>query len=278
MLVLITETPEEGSRIAGRLVAQAIKQTPALRLGLAAGNTPIGLYQNLVDLHRTTRLDFAHVRLFSLDEFIGLPSDSPNSYHRFFHQHLLDHVNFDPAHLHLLNGQAEQDIVSYCVSYERLIRNQGGIDLQILGIGQNGHLGFNEPGSSLNSRTRRSLLSASTKYNLARAFDSESVPEWAVTMGLGAIREAQTLLLLALGAHKAEIVAKALEGPLSAFIPASSIQLHPSVVLVLDRHAAGSLNNQDYYLQQSSQVMENNHWFLEPSFMQVAQTGLPAKP
>lgn len=262
MLVLITETPEEGSRIAGGLVAQAIKQTPALRLGLAAGNTPIGLYRNLVKLHRATRLDFAHVRLFSLDEFIGLRSDSPNSYHTFFRQHLINHITIDPAHLHLLSGQTDEDIASSCVSYERLIRNQGGIDLQILGIGQNGHLGFNEPGSSLNSRTRRIFLSASTKQNLSRVFDGEPVQEWAVTMGLGTIREARTLLLLAFGAHKAEVVAKAVEGPLSAFIPASSIQLHPSVVLVLDREAAGSLTNQEYYRQQSSQVMKGNQWFL----------------
>ena len=264
MLVLITETPEEGSRMAESFVAQAIKQTPALRLGLAAGNTPIGLYRNLVDLHRTRRLDFSHVRLFSLDEFLGLPSDSPKSYRTFFHQHLIDPINIDPAHLHLLNGSTEEDIVSYCVSYERRIRDQGGIDLQILGIGRNGHLGFNEPGSSLNSRTRRSLLSASTKQALARAFDSEPVPEWAVTMGLGAIREARTLLLLAFEAHKAEVVAKAAEGPLSAFTPASSIQLHPSVVLVLDREAAGSLTNQEYYRQESSQVMKSSQGFLEP--------------
>ena len=210
MPVLITETPDEGSRLAGNLVVQAIEQTPALRLGLAAGKTPIGLYRNLVDLHRATRLDFSHVRLFSLDEFIGLPNDSPHSYCVFFHQHLIDHINIDPAHLHLLNGQAEEDIASYCVSYELLIRNQGGIDLQILGIGRNGHLGFNEPGSSLNSRTRRSLLSASTRQDLAGVFGSEPVPEWAATMGLGTIREARTLLLLAFGAHKAEMVAKAL--------------------------------------------------------------------
>ncbi|NGZ09056.1 MAG: glucosamine-6-phosphate deaminase [Nitrospira sp. LK70] len=263
MLVLITETSEDGSRIAGSLVAQAIKQTPALRLGLAAGNTPAGLYRNLVDLHRTAPLDFAHVRLFSLDEFIGLPVDSPNHYRVFYHQQLIDHVNFDRTHLYLLHGPAE-DIDSYCVSYERLIRNQGGIDLQLLGIGQNGHLGFNEPGSSLNSRTRRSLLSTSTKHHLAQVFESEPVPEWAVTMGLGTIREAQTLLLLAFGTSKAEVVAKAVEGPLSAFTPASSIQLHPNVILVLDREAAGCLKNQEYYRQQSSQVMTSHQWFLEP--------------
>jgi glucosamine-6-phosphate deaminase len=264
MLVLITETPEEGSRIAGGLVAQAIKHTPALRLGLAAGNTPIGLYRNLVSLYRATRLDFAHVRLFSLDEFIGLARDSPNSYHLFFHQHLINHVNIDPAHLHLLNGQTDEDIASYCVSYEGLIRNQGGIDLQILGIGQNGHLGFNEPGSSLNSRTKRSLLSASTRHNLAQAFTGEPVPEWAVTLGLGTIREARTLLLLAFGSHKAEVVAKAVEGPLRASIPASSIQLHPNVVVVLDREAADALKNQEYYRQQASQAMASDQWLQEP--------------
>jgi glucosamine-6-phosphate deaminase len=254
MLVCIAETAEEGSSTAARLVAQAIKKHPTLCLGLAAGRTPIGLYRKLVDLHRTARLEFSQVRLFSLDEFIGLPGDSPNRYRVFFHEHLIDHINIDPAHLHLLNPQSEVESAPYCVSYEALIRNCGGIDLQILGIGRNGHLGFNEPGSSLDSRTRLSLLSASTRRNLARAFDQAQVPEWAVTMGLGTIREARALLVLAFGAHKAEVVAKALEGPLGASTPASCIQLHPAVIAVLDREAAGCLTNQEYYRQESSRL------------------------
>ncbi len=254
MVALITDSVEEGSRAAARLVGQAIKNNPALRLGLAAGNTPTGLYRNLVDLHRSERLDFSQVGIFSLDEFLGLPSSSANSYHAFFHQHLLDHVNIDPTHLHLLNGQADEDIASYCSSYEQLIRDHGGIDLQILGIGRNGHLGFNEPGSSLNSRTRISLLSASTRRNMARLFNHAHVPEWAVTMGLGTIREARALLLLAFGKQKAAAVAKALEGPLSASTPASSMQLHPTSILVLDRKAASCLKGKEYYRREASQL------------------------
>ena len=254
MLVLITETSEDGSRTAARFVGQAIKKNPALRLGLAAGNTPIGLYRNLVDLYRSTHLDFHRVRIFSLDELLGLPSHSPKSYHAFFHRHLVDQINVDPTHLHLLDGKIEGNITSYCASYERLIKDQGGIDLQLLGIGPNGHLGFNEPGSSLNSRTRISLLSTQTRANLARTFDPVQVPESAVTMGLGTIREARALLLLAFGEEKAEAVAKAVEGPLSAANPASSIQLHPSAILVLDRHAASALTHQEYYRQEAAQL------------------------
>jgi glucosamine-6-phosphate deaminase len=254
MVVLITENIEEGSRTAARLVGQAVNNNPALRLGLAAGNTPTGLYRNLVDLHRSERLDFSRVEVFSLDEFLGLATNSANSFHTFYHQHLLNHVNIDPTHLHLLNGQTEKDIASYCSYYEQLIRDNGGIDLQILGIGRNGHLGFNEPGSSLNSRTRISLLSASTRRGMARLFTQTHVPEWAVTMGLGTILEARVLLLLAFGKQKAAAVAKAVEGPLSASIPASSIQLHPNSILILDHEAASSLRNQEYYRHEASQL------------------------
>jgi len=254
MLVLLTETVEEGSQTAARLVGQAITKNPALRLGLAAGQSPIGLYRTLVNLYQSAQLDFSRVQIFSLDELLGLPRNSPRSYHTFFHHHLLRHVNVDPAHLHLLNGQTDEDMASYCASYERLIRDHGGIDLQILGIGRNGHLGFNEPGSSLNSRTRVSLLSVQTKENFAQFFDQMPLPERAVTLGLGTIREARALLLLAFGKHKAEAVANALEGPLSASNPASSIQLHPTAILVLDRDAASFLTNQEYYRQEASQL------------------------
>lgn len=254
MLVLITETVEEGSQTAARIVAQAIKKNPALRLGLAAGQSPIGLYRNLVNLHQSAQLDFSKVRIFSLDELLGLPRNSPHSYHTFFHQHLLSYVNADPTHLHLLNGQTDEVMDSYCACYERLIRDHGGIDLQILGIGRNGHLGFNEPGSSLNSRTRVSLLSVQTKGDFVRVFNQTPLPERGVTLGLGTIREAGALLLLAFGKHKAEAVANALEGPLSASNPASSIQLHPTAILVLDREAASSLKNQEYYRQEASQL------------------------
>lgn len=254
MLVVITETAEQGHQAAASLVGRAIKKNPTLRLGLAAGNTSIGLYQRLVALHQSTHLDFSAVEFFSLDELLGLPSGSAMSYEAFFHQQLFRYVNANPAHIHLLKGEPEGDIVSYCHSYERLIHDRGGIDVQLLGIGTNGHLAFNEPMSSFTSRTRMCLLSAETREKLSQTFNETKVPEWAVTMGLGTIAEAQTLLMLAFGKDKAKAIARAVEGPLSAEIPASSIQLHQNVVVILDPAAAGGLKYKRYYREQSSHL------------------------
>ena len=254
MVVLVTESPEQGSRAAARLVGRAIKNNPALRLGLAAGNTPTGLHRNLVRLYTSNDLDFSRVRIFSLDEFLRLPSADPNSFHSFLHHHLLDHINTDPAHLHLLNGQTDEDIGAYCSGYEKSIRDHGGIDLQILGIGRNGHLGFNEPGAGLHSRTRISLLSASTRRMTGRLFKQAQVPECAVTMGIGTILEARALLLLAFGEQKAAAVAKAIEGSLTASTPTSAIQLHPLVILVLDQKAASSLKHKNHYQREASRA------------------------
>jgi glucosamine-6-phosphate deaminase len=176
------------------------------------------------------------------------------SYEAFFHQHLFRHVNADPAHIHLLKGGSHGDIVSYCHSYERLIHDRGGIDVQLLGIGINGHLAFNEPMSSFRSRTRMCLLSTETREHLSRTFNETEVPEWAVTMGLGTIGEARTLLMLAFGKEKAKAIAQAVEGPLTAAIPGSSIQLHPNAVVILDPAAAGDLKYKRYYRQQSSHL------------------------
>jgi glucosamine-6-phosphate deaminase len=255
-MILITESAEHGGRTAARLVGQAITHNPSLRLGLAAGNTPTGLYRHLVDLHHANRLDFSGVSLFSLDEFLGLPRDNPNGFCAFYHRHLLDHINADPAHVHLLSGEAEKEIGSYCESYERMIREQGGIDLQILGIGRNGHVGFNEPGSSLRSRTRMTLLSDTTRRANAKPFKHDHVPQWAVTMGIGTILEARVLLLLAFGKEKAAAVAKAVEGPLTASLPASAVQWHPAAILVLDRKAASRLKNRLYYQAEASRMKE----------------------
>jgi glucosamine-6-phosphate deaminase len=254
MLVVITDTIEEGHRTAASLVAQSIKKNPTLRLGLAAGTTPIGVYQSLVDLHRSTHLDFSGVEFFSLDEFLGLPTGSSMSYEAFFHQHLFRHVNANLDNIHLLKGEPQGDIISYCHSYEQLIHDRGGIDVQLLGIGINGHLAFNEPMSSFRSRTRVSLLSAETRETLSRTFNETAVPEWALTMGLGTIAEARTLLMLAFGKEKAKVIAQAVEGPLTATVPASSIQLHPNAVVILDPEAAGDLKFKSYYQQQSSHL------------------------
>jgi len=254
MLVVITDTIEEGHRTAVSLLSQSIRKNPALRIGLAAGNTPVGVYQSLVDLHRSTHLDFSGVEFFSLDEFLGLPSRSSKSYNAFFHQHLFRHINANPDNIHLLQGEPPGDIVSYCHSYERLIRDRGGIDVQLLGIGINGHLAFNEPMSSFGSRTRVSLLSAETRERLSRTFNETVVPEWAVTMGLATIAEARALLMLAFGKEKAQAIAQAVEGPLTAAVPASSIQLHSHAVVILDSEAAGDLKFKTYYQEQSSHL------------------------
>ena len=254
MLVVITDTIEQGRQTAASLVEQAIKKNPTLRFGLAAGNTSVGFYQALVHLHRSTHLDLSGVEFFSLDEFLGLPSGSSMSYEAFFHQHLFRHVNADPAHIHLLRGEPQGDITSYCHSYEQLISDRGGIDVQLLGIGINGHLAFNEPMSSFRSRTRMCLLSIETRENLSRTFNEREVPEWAVTIGLGTIAEARTLLMLAFGKEKAKAIAQAVEGSLSAAIPASSIQLHPNAIVILDPEAAGDLKYKKYYRQQSSHL------------------------
>jgi glucosamine-6-phosphate deaminase len=252
MLVVISDTIEQGHQTAAALVAQAIKKNPTSRLGLAAGKTPIGLYQCLVDLHRSTHLDFSAVEFFSLDEFLGLPSGSAMSYEAFFHQQLFRHINANPAHIHVLRGAPHEDIVSYCQSYERLIHDRGGIDVQLLGIGINGHLAFNEPMSSFKSRTRMCPLSTETREHLARTFNEREVPEWAITMGLGTIAEARTLLMLAFGTEKAQAIAQAIEGPVTAAIPASSIQSHPNAVVILDPEAAGDLRYKRQYREQSS--------------------------
>jgi len=254
MLIVITDTIEEAHRTAASLVAQSIKKNPTLRFGLAAGHTPIGLYQGLVDLHRSMSLDFSGVEFFSLDEFLGLPLGSTMSYGAFFHEHLLRHVNADPAHIHLLKGEAQGDMVSYCHSYERLIHDRGGIDVQLLGIGISGHLAFNEPMSSFRSRTMVCLLSTETREKLSRTFNETEVPEWAVSMGLGTIAEARTLLMLAFGKEKAKAIAQALEGQLTAAVPAASVQLHPNAVVILDPEAAEDLRYKSYYREQSSHL------------------------
>jgi glucosamine-6-phosphate deaminase len=254
MLVLITETIEQGHRTAASLIGQSIKKNPTLRLGLAAGKTTIGVYQSLADLHRSTHLDFSGVEFFSLDEFLGPPSSNSYSYDAFFHQHLFRHINANPDNIHLLKGEPPGDMIAYCHSYERLIHDRGGIDVQLLGIGINGHLAFNEPMSSFRSRTRVSLLNAETRETLSRTFNETEVPEWALTMGLGTIAEARALLLLAFGKEKAKAIAQAVEGPLTAAIPASSIQLHPNAVVILDQEAAGDLKFKKYYQQQSSHL------------------------
>jgi len=248
MLVILKRDNEEVNEHAAQLIAGAIKKKPSLTLGLATGNTMVGLYQHLVRLHQSGPLDFSRVITFNLDEYLGLPASHPQSYHHFMHEHFFRHVNVLARNIHIPDGSIGGDFDAYCASYEQAIRAAGGIDLQLLGIGRNGHIGFNEPTSSLASRTRLKVLSRETLDDNARFFGpGEESPRCAITMGIGTILEARKILLLAAGASKAAAVAKSIEGPITCAVSASALQLHPDVTFVLDEPAAGQLAERDYY-------------------------------
>ena len=212
-------------------------------LGLATGSTPIGVYRELIRLHREERLDFSRVETFNLDEYFPMSAESLHSFRRFMWENLFEHVNVDPRRVHLLRGDlGRHEIEAHCDAYEDAIRAAGGIDLQILGIGQTGHIGFNEPGSSAASRTRLVVLDAITRRAAAADFfGTENVPTEAVTMGVGTILEAREIVLIATGEHKAAIVKRAIEGDVDHAVAATYLQRHPNATVVLDTAAADEL-------------------------------------
>ena len=243
MEIIIQPTPEAATEIAARLVARLLKEKPDAVLGLATGSTPLLLYRSLVEM----RLDWSRVRTFNLDEYLGLAPDHPQSYHHFMWENLFRHVNVRPENVHIPDGLA-QDVPGFCADYEARIRAVGGIDLQLLGIGGDGHIGFNEPSSSLASRTRIKTLTQRTRADNARFFASaDEVPSHVITMGIGTIMEARTNLLLAFGDKKAQALAEAAEGPITAMNPASVLQLHPDARVCLDEAAATQLKRAEYY-------------------------------
>lgn len=226
--------------VAARL-ATAIRDNPAFVLGLATGRTPVALYAELVKLTAARSLDWSLVTTFNLDEFVGLPAAHHGSYRHFMEQHLFRHVNLSPERINFLDGMA--DPVGECQRYERAIAAAGGIDLQILGIGTNGHLGFNEPGQQLESRTHRVALEPETRRNNAELFGGavEEVPAEALSMGMATILQARAVILLAHGASKAPCVERAVKGPLTTHLPASFLQLHHDVDIILDADASAEL-------------------------------------
>lgn len=248
MLVILKRDNEEVNEQAAQLIAGAIKKKPALTLGLATGNTMIGVYKHLVRLHQAGSLDFSQVTTFNLDEYLGLPATHPQSFNHFMQTHFFSHVNVAPRNIHIPDGSTRGDYDAYCASYEQSIRAAGGIDLQLLGIGRNGHIGFNEPTSSLASRTRLKVLSRETLADNSRFFaPREESPRCAITMGIGTILEARKILLFATGAPKAAAVAKSIEGPVTCAVSASALQLHPDVTFLLDEPASAQLTQRDYY-------------------------------
>ncbi|WBU59306.1 glucosamine-6-phosphate deaminase [Paracoccus albus] len=247
MKVLIHATPELAiARAADQIVAR-LDALPGTVLGLATGGTMEAVYARLIEHHRRGEVSFAQSRSFNLDEYVGLPPDHPRSYWRYMRGHLFDHVDFAEGATHLPRGDAA-DPEAEAAAYEKAIAAAGDIGLQLLGLGANGHIGFNEPTSSLSSLTRIKTLTRSTREANARYFDNpDDVPRLAITMGIGTIMRADEVVLLAYGDSKAEAAAAMIEGPLSAACPASALQMHRKATIVLDQAAASRLKLRDYY-------------------------------
>ena len=247
MQVVVRPTKPESSWLAAKMIANAIRENPRIVLGLATGRTMERVYAKLVQMHKEEGLDFSLVRTFNLDEYIGLPPDHPNSYRYYMNYHLFDHINIDKRNTFLPDGMAE-DLPAECRHYEKMIKQLGGIDLQLLGIGRAGHIGFNEPLSALQSRTRdKSLTPLTISENKGEFENPEEMPHRAITMGVGTILEAKRLLVLVTGETKAEILAKAVEGPITSMVSATAIQLHANVQVIASESAATKLTGRDYY-------------------------------
>lgn len=247
MEVIVQPSHEAACRLVARVIARELRHKPHLVLGLATGRTMRLVYQFLVRCHREEKLDFSLCRTFNLDEYVGLAAEDEHSYRYSMNRELFQQVNIDLRNTHLPNGLAA-DLDVECARYEQLIAEMGGIDLQLLGIGRAGHIGFNEPLSALRSRTRIKALSPVTiAQNVALFGGADRMPHRAITMGVGTILESKRCILLATGSDKADIVAKAVEGPITAMISASALQLHPRYTVVVDEEAAGKLRETDYY-------------------------------
>lgn len=225
MLVEVFADYESISDRAAEVVTEQLRRKPDSVIGFATGGTPLGLYKRLIRNHNERGLDFSKMTTFNLDEYIGLPPTHPQSYHHFMWENLFNHINVSESRVYIPHGMSD-DVDSFCAWYEQQIADAGGIDLQILGIGTNGHLAFNEPGSSLGSRTRIKTLTQKTVRDNARYFEEgETVPHQAITMGIGTIMDAETVLLLASGERKAQAIQNALEGPVTGMCPATVVQM-----------------------------------------------------
>jgi glucosamine-6-phosphate deaminase len=244
MHIVILKTASEIGGYAGDVILRGVAAGTLRTLGVATGSSPLSIYKSLQ--HRWSPA-LGELTAFALDEYVGLPPDHPESYSAVIRREVTDRLRLDPARVHVPQGNAP-DLAAACRDFEGAIRDAGGIDLQILGIGRNGHIGFNEPTSSLASRTRVKTLMSATRMDNSRFFeDTQQVPRHCVTQGLGTILEAREVLLVAQGPAKAEAVARAVEGPVSSMCPASVLQLHPRATLVIDEAAAQQLTLRDYY-------------------------------
>ena len=247
MEVIIRPTAAAAAELVAQVIARQLRAKPDLVLGLATGRTMEAVYAHLVRWHREEGLDFSHCRTFNLDEYVGLSVDNPHSYRHYMNEHLFKKVHINLANTHLPDGMAV-NLETECADYERRITDCGGIDLQLLGIGEAGHLGFNEPASALRSRTRVKVLTPTTlKQNGPLFGGRESMPRRAITMGVDTILESRRCVLLATGRNKASVLARAIEGPVTSMITATALQWHPSCAVVADETAGAQLTEREYY-------------------------------
>ncbi|MCL1092333.1 glucosamine-6-phosphate deaminase [Shewanella kaireitica] len=245
-IVILKDSAAVAAYGANIFIKQLQKRSHSV-LGLATGSTPVSLYQQLIEATKAGNISFSNATTFNLDEYLGLAGSHPQSYRYFMKQQLFDHIDIDQANTHVPPGDAANPITA-CQGYEQQIKAAGGIDIQLLGIGRNGHIGFNEPSSGLMSRTRVKTLTKATIDDNARFFDADEYqPHLSITMGIGTIMDAKKVVLLATGANKAEAIKATVEGPLTAACPASALQMHKDVVLVIDEAAAASLSDCDFY-------------------------------
>ena len=247
MEVVVLDSPDDVARVAADRIADVVRRRPDAVLGLATGSSPLGTYAELARRVAAGSLDLSRARGFALDEYVRIPADHPESYAAVVEREVTRPLRMDPARVRVPDGRAA-DLDAAAADYEEAIATAGGIDLQLLGIGANGHIGFNEPTSSFASRTRVKTLAPRTRADNARFFGSPGeVPVHCLTQGLGTILEARELLLVAQGEAKAAAVAAAVEGPLTSMCPGSALQLHPRATVVVDAAAAGRLQLLDYY-------------------------------
>lgn len=241
MRIVVTKSYEEMSAVAARILAGQVYVKPDTVLGLATGSTPEGLYKELIRRHNEDGLDFSEVISFNLDEYMGIPETNDQSYHYFMDDKLFNHINVKRDNIHVPNGNP-QDVEAECEAYEAAIAAKGGIDLQILGIGNNAHIGFNEPDSNFSAATHKVKLADGTIAANARFFASiDEVPKFAVSMGIGTIMKSKKIILMASGKNKAQAIFNTVHGPIAPEVPASILQLHPDVVVIVDEEAAALL-------------------------------------
>lgn len=248
MEIIVLKDAENVAGLGAKLVSELLRVRPTAVLGLATGSTQLALYRQLVERYRNNKISFRQARSFNLDEYLGIAADNPQSYRAYMNREFFDQIDIDKHNTHLPYCEEDENPVLVGPRYEQLISETGGIDLQLMGLGANGHIGFNEPSSSLSSRTRVKTLTQQTYRDNSRLFsESEFQPKLAITMGIATIMDARKVLLLATGEGKADAVSKMVEGPVSAMCPASILQMHQHVTVLLDEAAATGLENREYY-------------------------------